>query len=148
MDYRFKLEALRKYRVFQEEARQKELAEALRWRDQQAEILADLIHLRSKTEQNLKVKQNGGGITGPYLTIFSNYLNKLASDIFAQNHNVAEAEKKLDNTREALLVAMQKRKTLDKLKENGLKAHMRRLSSEEEKFINEMAISRFTFRQK
>jgi flagellar protein FliJ len=147
MDYRFKLEALRKYRVFQEEARQKELAEALRWRDQQAEILAELINLRRKTEQNLKAKQNGG-ITGPYLTIFSNYLNKLASDIFAQNHKVTEAENKLDKTREALLVAMQKRKTLDKLKENGLKAYMQRLSREEEKFINEMAISRFTFRQK
>lgn len=146
MNYRFKLEALRQYRVFQEEARQKELAEALRWRDQQAEILARLIDLRDRTEQDMKDKQDGG-VTGPHLTIFSNYLNKLASDIFSQHHKVSEAEKNLDKTREALLVAMQKRKTLDKLKDKGLKAHLSRLSREEEKFINEMAISRFNHKQ-
>lgn len=147
MDYQFKLEALRQYRVFQEEDRQKELAEASRMRDQQVEILAELIDLRNRTEQDMKTKQNGG-ITGPYLTIFNNYLNKLASDIFSQQHKVAEAEKKLEKSREAVLAAMQKRKTLDKLKEKGLKAYMSRLSREEEKFINEMAISRFTYRQK
>jgi flagellar protein FliJ len=147
MDYQFKLEALRQYRVFQEEERQKELAEASRMRDQQVEILAELIDLRNRTEQDMKTKQNGG-ITGPYLTIFSDYLNKLASDIFSQQHKVADAENNLEKSREAVLAAMQKRKTLDKLKEKGLKEHMSRLSREEEKFINEMAISRFTYRQK
>lgn len=147
MKYRFKLEALRQYRVFQEEARQKDFAEALRRRDQQAETLARLVDLRQKTERDMKKKQNAG-ITGPQLTIFSDYLNKLASDIFSQNHKMTEAEKNLKKTREALLVAMQKRKTLDKLKENGLRAYMENLSREEEKFINEMAISRFTYRQK
>jgi hypothetical protein len=34
------------------------------------------------------------------------------------------------------------------LKEKGLKAYMDRLSREEEKFINEMAISRFNHNQK
>jgi flagellar protein FliJ len=147
MKYRFKLEALRQYRVFREEARQKDFAEALRWRDQQAEALARLIDLRKQTEQEMKKKQNGG-ITGPQLTIFNDYLNKLASDIFSQNHKIAEAEKSLEKTREALLAAMQKRKTLDKLKEKGLRTYMERLSREEEKFINEMAISRFNNKQK
>jgi flagellar protein FliJ len=147
MDYRFKLEALRQYRVFQEEARQKELAEAMRLRDQQAQILARLIDRRNKTEKDLIARQDGG-TTGPHLTIFSNYLNKLASDIFSQNHKVADAEKNLEKTREALLEAMQKRKTLDKLQEKELKAHMERLSREEQKFINEMAISRFNHKPK
>ena len=147
MDYRFKLEALRQYRVFQEDERQKDLADALRQRDQQAQILARLIDLRDRTEKDLESRQNEGA-TGPQLTIFSNYLNKLGSDIFSQNHKVAQAEKNLEKKREALLEAMQKRKTLDKLKEKGLKAYMDRLSREEEKFINEMAISRFNHRQK
>ena len=147
MDYRFKLEALRKYRVFKEEARQKEMAEALRLRDQEVEILAELINLRDKTEKELKSKQSGR-ITGPYLSIFSTYLNRLASDIFAQQHKVADAEKKLDKRRESLLVAMQERKTLDKLKEKGFKAYTEKLNREEEKFINEMAISRFNIKPK
>jgi flagellar FliJ protein len=147
MDYRFKLETLRQYRAFQEEERQKEFAEALRLRDQEVEILAELIDLRHKTEKELASKQNRR-ITGPFLSIFSTYLNKLASDIFTQNHKVAAAEKNLDASREALLTAMQKRKTLDKLKEKGFKAYLEKLNHEEEKFINEMAISRFAIRQK
>jgi flagellar FliJ protein len=147
MDYQFKLEALRRYRVFQEDERQKDLAEALRQRDQQAQILARLVDLRDRTEKDLKARQKDG-VTGPQLTMYSNYLNKLGSDIFSQNHKVAQAEKNLGDKREALLEAMQKRKTLDKLKEKGLKAYLDRLSREEEKFINEMAISRFNHKQK
>jgi flagellar protein FliJ len=147
MDYRFKLEALRQYRVFQEEARQKEMAEALRLRDREVEVLAELINLRENTEKELKSKQCGR-ITGPYLSIYNTYLNKLASDIFAQHHKVADAEKKLEKSREALLIAMKERKTLDKLKEKGFRTYMEKMNREEEKFINEMAISRFTYKQK
>ena len=147
MNYRFKLEALRQYRNFQEESRQKEMADALRIRDQQAEMLAELIKSREKTEHDLKSRQRES-ITGPHLTIFSNYLNQLDSDIFAQKHKLADAEKLLEKRREALLIAMQKRKTLDKLREKDLKAFMESLHSEEEKFINEMAISRFNINQR
>ena len=147
MDYRFKLEALRQYRSFQEETQQKEMAEAQRTRDQQAQKLEGLINLRKQTEEDLKSKQKES-ITGPYLTIYNDYLNQLESDIFSQRYKLLDAEKNLKSKREALLTAMQKRKTLDKLKEKGLKAHMENLSSEEEKFINEMAISRFTINQR
>jgi len=147
MDYRFKLEALRQYRSFQEETRQKEMADAQRIRDRESRILSELTELRNQTEKDLKSKQKES-IMAPYLAIYSNYLNKLESDIFAQKHKLADAEKMLEKTREALLAAMQKRKTLEKLKEKGLKVHLENLNSQEEKFINEMAISRFAINQR
>ena len=147
MDYRFKLEALRQYRSFQQENLQKEMAEAQRVRDREADVLDELTKLRERTEQDLKSKQKES-ITGPYLAIYNNYLNKLASDIFSQTHKLSDAQKNLETARQALLEAMQKCKTLDKLKEKGLKAHMESLNSEEEKFINEMAINRFSLKQR
>ena len=147
MNYRFKLEALRQYRSFQEETRQKEMAEAQRIRDREAGMLRELTDLRDQTENDLKSKQKES-IMAPYMAIYSNYLNKLESDIFAQKHKLSDAEKNLQKTREALLAAMQKRKTLEKLKEKGLKAHLENLNGEEEKFINEMAISRFALKQR
>ncbi len=147
MDYRFKLEALRQYRTYQEELRQKEMAEAQRLRDQAADSLEALIALRDKTEKDLRAKQKEY-TTGPHLAIYNNYLDKIGSDIFAQKFKLSEAQKIFTIKRDALLAAMQKRKTLEKLKEKGLKEHLEQMNSEEAKFINEMAISRFTIKQR
>ncbi len=147
MGYRFKLEALMNFRKFQEDALQKEMADAQRIRDREAEMLKKLVASSRKTQNDLKLKQQEGA-SGPCLLIYSDYLAKLASDIFSQKHKLAEAEKMLQKKRDALLDAMQKRKTLEKLKEKGLKTYMESLSSEEEKFINEMAISRFYLKQR
>jgi len=143
MDYHFKLEALRQYRNFQEESQQKEMAEAQRVRDQEATGLAELIARRDQTVEALRLQQENC-TTGPNLAIYHDYLNQLASDIFAQKFKVSDAEKKLTKKREALLLAIQKRKALDKLKAKGQKAHTEHLNSEEEKFINEMAINRYS----
>jgi flagellar FliJ protein len=147
MGYQFKLEALMKFRKFQEETLQKEMAEAQRLRDREAVVLVELIDLCEKTERDLELKQMQSA-SGPCLAIYSNFLNKLASDIFAQKHKLAEVEKQLEKKRDVLLDAMQKRKTLEKLKEKGIKAHLESLNSEDEKFINEMAISRFSIKQR
>lgn len=146
MGYQFKLEALMNFRKFQEEKVQKEMAEAQRIRDQEAEKLKELIGQSKQTENDLKLKQQEGA-SGPCLSIYSNYLAKLVSDIFSQQHVLADAQKILEQKREALLAAMQKRKTLEKLKEKGFKTYMENLSSADQKFINEMAISRFHLKQ-
>lgn len=135
------------FRKFQEEALQKEMADAQRIRDQEAENLKALLEISKKTEDDMKLKQQEGA-SGPCLSIYSDYLAKLASDIFSQKHKLAEAEKTVEKKRDALLAAMQKRKTLEKLKQKGLKTYMDHLSSEDEKFINEMAISRFRLKQR
>lgn len=145
MSYRFKLEALRRYRQFQEEALQKELADAQRRLDLAIRDLADIQATRAKTEADLQHKQTEPGFA-PQMTVYHRFLQKLAADLIAQQRKVQDARCMCDQRREAVLEAMKKRKALEKLKENGLKAYLADLDKEEAKFINEMAINRFNMK--
>jgi flagellar FliJ protein len=147
MSYQFKLEALRKYRRFEEETRQKELADEQRRLDMAMEQLENYLVLQKKTESDMQQFQTESA-TGPQLAVYARFLQKLSNDIEGQRVVVTDIGKDCDHARDALLEAMKKRKALDKLKEKGLKAYLAKLDKQEEKFINEMAISRFTLKQK
>ena len=69
MDFRFKLEALRQFRGFQEETRQKELAEAQRIRNQEEAILSGLIAARDKTEKEMQSKRDWRSLCGVIIVI-------------------------------------------------------------------------------
>jgi len=142
MSYQFKLEALRRYRRHQEESKQKDLAEAMRVRDEAEDTLNQFIEMRTKTEMDLKNNQENSA-SGPHMAMYGSFFKRLSEDIEAQGLKVAKAEQVCAMKREALLIAMQKRKTLDKLKQKGLTAYLDNLNHEEQKFINEMAINRF-----
>ncbi len=147
MRYKFKLEALRRYRRFQEDTLQKELSEAQRQQEMEAMKLSGLEELRNMTEAELK-KSQLQSTTSTQLAIYNEYLRRISADIVAQRLELRQAEKACEQKRQALVLGMQKRKTLEKLKENGFKTYMQNLSQEELKFINEMAISRFNLTPK
>ncbi len=142
MGYRFKLEALRRYRRFQEEELQKELSDAQRHQEREARKLFSLEEKRCQTEADLK-ESRSGNTNSTQLVIFDDYLRRLAQEIKEQRMQLHRAETHCDQKREALMLGMQKRKTLEKLKEKEFKTYLRNLDQEEAKFINEMAISRF-----
>jgi flagellar FliJ protein len=142
MGYRFKLEALKRFRQFQEERCQKELSEAQRIWESENRILLELIESRSQTEAELK-RQGDGEHTGPGIVMYTRYLERIARQIEDRRSAVSEATAQCDRRRRELVAAMQKRKTLETLKEHGLEAYLRSLNQEEEKFINEMAINRY-----
>ena len=142
MSYRFKLEALRRYRRFQEETLHKELSELQRRQATETMKLSRLVALRCQAEAQLTQRQ-AASTTAPQLTSYHAYLRRLSMDIASQRLELRRAEKACEQKRQALVLAMQKRKTLEKLKENGLRAYLQNLNQEEEKFINEMAINRF-----
>ena len=142
MSYQFKLEALRRYRLFQEEALNKELADAQRLRDLALQDLDGIQAMRDKTEADLQQEQVRAGFATQVI-VYHRFLRKLAEDLIRQQHKVQAAQNLCDQRREDLLEAMKKRKALDKLKENGLRAYLSDLDKEEAKFINEMAINRF-----
>lgn len=147
MSYQFKLEALRRYRRHQEESKQKDLAEAQRVRDEAVDILNHYLDMRDQTEEDLKNKQQESA-TGPHMALYDSFFKKLSEDIRAQRLEVEKFEQLCTRKREALLIAMQKRKTLEKLKEKGLSAYLDNLNHEEQKFINEMAINRYNLNQR
>ena len=147
MAYQFKLEALRRYREFEEERLQKELAEAQRVAEQTRTVLNGHIAMRQKIEDDFRKTRQGGEETAGRAGMYRSYLQRLAGEIVLHHGKVLSAEKVCTDARDALLEAMKKRKALDRLKEKGEQAFLAELNSEEQKFISEMAINRYTLKQ-
>jgi flagellar export protein FliJ len=100
-----------------------------------------LVERRRKTETVMKADRDEN-TTGPQMAITARYLERLGREIEVQRQAVDAAQHRCEEHRQSLIEAMQKRKTLEKLKEHGLKAYLQDLNREEEQFINEMAINR------
>ena len=115
--------------------------------EQEALELARLEDQRRDTEAALK-KHQAQSTTSSQLAIYDGFLKRIAADIALQHRKLDQAELVCEQKREALMLGMQKRKTLEKLKENGFKEYLKTLDREELKFINEMAISRFNLSPK
>lgn len=142
MGFEFKLEALRRYRRFKEEMLQKELAQMQRHRDREIALLAEMIDKRTMAEQDM-IGQQEKRTHGPRMALYEMYLNRLTEDIKKRRQSVREAEVLCSEKLSALLKAVQERKSIEKLKEKGLKAYIENLNRNEQKFLNEIAINRF-----
>jgi flagellar FliJ protein len=143
MPYEFKLEALRRYREFEEDRLQKELADAQRAVEQAEDRLKARLALRQSAEQEFRKSSQSGEASAAQAAMYRGYLQRLAGEIIACHQQVQNAEGQCQQVRDALLDAMKRRKALDRLKEKGEQAFMAELNSQEQKFINEMAIQRF-----
>ena len=141
MKYTFKLEALRQYRNFQEDLKQKDLAHARRQRDQDMDKLAVLMEKRRQAEQDLESEQHS--TSGPHMAMYDTYLNRISGEIAVQRQKVAAAEHHCQQKMAELLQAVKHRKTIDKLKEKDFNAYVESLNQNEQKFINEIAINQF-----
>jgi flagellar FliJ protein len=143
VSFKFKLEALRRYRNFQEDLLQKELSQAQRDRDQEIDRLQALFDKRSRADNDLKDQQEKSTI-GPHLALYDAYIQRLTAEIADQRARVEQAEMLCQKKMQALLEAMQNRKAIDKLKEKDFQAYREELGQTEQKFLNEIAINRFT----
>ena len=92
MKYRFKLEALRQYRQFQEDALKKELSQAMRYRDQLIDVLNNQLKMRTQTEKDLANLQSKTP-TGAQMTVYESYLRRINEQIDQQRNQIDQAEK-------------------------------------------------------
>ena len=143
MAFQYKLEALRKYRQLQEDHLQKELFDSQRIMETAKIVLEGYIAKRSQCEETFR-QQLKNGASASETAMYPGYLQRLTESISAQSIEVQKAEKICEQIRCALMEAMKKRKMLDRLKEKGEQAFYADMNSREQKFISEMAISRFT----
>lgn len=143
MSFKFRLEALRRYRRFQEGLIQKELSQSQRDRDLEIDRLQLLMDNRSRAEEDLRRQQESCS-NGPHMALFGTYLQRLTGEIAEQQIRVKQAEAECNEKMQALLEAMHNRKSIDRLKEKDLRAYMENLNQTELKFINEIAINQFT----
>lgn len=147
MGYRFRLEALRRFRQFQEDELQREFAEIQKRKEQAIACLRKYEAQLEKTRNEL-YQQQSNAAQGSLLGIFPRYLSRMTKKIDMQQKTIEDIEKQCEAKRIVLTEAMQKRKTLEKLEEKELNTYMAELSLEEQKFVNEMAINRFNLKQR
>ena len=140
--YRFKLEALLKHRRHQEEACQKELAQARRKLADEQEELGRKKRKKRENIQKLQIKQKeSAGVSG--IILYISYIQQLSKDIQDQTGCVQEAAKKVDQKRNELILTVKRRKTLEKLKDKEWQNYRQKMMQDERKLIDEIASTRY-----
>jgi flagellar protein FliJ len=136
--FQFRFEALLITRRHAEECLQKELAEARRVLAAAQSGLREKKNARRQCVQDQRRKQRQS-FRGADMLLFQAYLQRLDRDIDVQQKQVASAERKVNQKRQALIEAVKKRKMIEKLKEKDYEKHLNALSERERKFIDEVA---------
>ena len=139
--YRFKLEALLNHRRHQEEECQKRLAQARKELEAEQNKLG-----RSKREKHEHVlglqKKQKNIVSVSDIILSINYIEQLSKKIEDQKRCVQTANKKVKQVRHELIMIIKKRKTLEKLKDKGLRAYEQKLIQDERKLMDEIATTR------
>jgi flagellar export protein FliJ len=136
--YRFKLEALLNYRCHQEEACQKELAQARRRLTDKREKLEQKKKEKQESLEKLQVKKKVS-TTVSDIMLYMNYIQQLSKDIEDQAMLVHKTAKLVDQKRHELVSVMQKHKTLKNLKYKEQQAYQQKLMQDERKLMDEIA---------
>ncbi len=136
--YRFKLEALLNHRRHQEEACQKELAQARRrLSNERGELDRKKKDKQESLEKLQAKKKENTTVSG--IILYINYLQQLSKDIEDQALRVHRAVKLVDQKRHELISIMQKRKTLKTIKHKEKQAYQQKLMQDERKSMDELA---------
>ena len=136
--YQFKLEALLTHRRHQEESCQKELAEVRRkLADEQDKLGRKRREKRENVQKLQQLQRESTAVSD--LILYVNYVQQLSKDIENQTRRVQEVTKKVNQKRNALVLVMQKRKILEKLKDKDRQAQQKKLMQGERKLMDEIA---------
>ena len=136
--YQFKLEALLNHRRHQEESCQKELAEVRRkLADEQDKLGRKRREKRENVQKLQQLQRESTAVSD--LILYVNYVQQLSKDIENQTRRVQEVTKKVNQKRNALVLVMQKRKILEKLKDKDRQAQQKKLMQGERKLMDEIA---------
>ena len=146
MAYEFKLEALLRFRIHEEERLQKDFSEAQRNLSVARQNVFDHIALKLKTEEDFAL--NHKETTGPQVLIYRTYLDQLGKQIDELKKNETLCFNRWNETRNKLLEAMKNRKAINKLKEKDLAAYEEKIKNNEKRFIDEIAVNRFNLNQR
>jgi flagellar export protein FliJ len=136
--YRFKLEALLNHRRHQEDACQKELAQARRRLTDERKKLERKKREKQESLEKLQVKKKESKTVSDIL-LYMNYIQQLSKDIEDQAMHVHKTVKLVDQKRHELVSSMQKHKTLKNLKYKEQKAYQQKWMQDERKLIDDLA---------
>lgn len=144
--YKFNLEPLLNHRRYQEEILQKELAHYKKRLAAEKQKLRDIKKKRRKYLRQLQHKQKASRPVSE-IKLYLDFVDRLSEDLEAQNQRVVKAERRFNRKRQDLVVAMKRRKTLEKLKENGWRAHQHKILKKEREFMDEVSTHQFLLKK-
>ena len=131
--FKFSLEKVLKIREFEEKEAQIELGKALA-------VVNDLnAQLKYIAEERIKSNDSRANSSDlSFLMAVENYINGLDYKKEQLLEQLAQAQLVVEEKQKIMIEAMQKRKALDKLKENQVKSYKKELLQEEEKILDEI----------
>ena len=144
--YKFNLEPLLNHRRYQEEILQKELAHLKKRLTAEKQKLRDIKKKRRKYLRQLQHKQKESRPVSE-IKLYLDFVDRLSEDLEAQNQRVVKAERRFNRKRQDLVLAMKRRKTLEKLKENGWQAHQHKILKKEREFMDEVSTHQFLLKK-
>lgn len=139
--FQFRLETLLKFRKIQKEQAQIKFSEALNKLHTEQELLLDLENKLAESMDALRSRQQEQKLlTLETLKVFSNYFDKIKSDIIVQDKKVTEADVYCKECLAALEQTVKDSKLVEKLREKRLQQYQAEALHEEQKNIDEMAM--------
>jgi flagellar export protein FliJ len=136
--YRFKLEALLTHRRRQEEAGQKELAQARRKLFDERQKLDRKKREKQEILEALQAEKNKR-TTASDIRLYMNYIQQLSKEIEDQARQMHRSAKFVDQKRQELVAIMKKHNTLKKLKYKGQRTYQQKMMQTERKLMDDFA---------
>lgn len=143
--YRFSLEPVLNHRKLLEEGLQKDFAVLKRQLFEERETLFRFEQSKDQFSRELRKKQTKKMNVSDIL-LYTDFIHQVSMEIEKQSEKILEIEKNIEQKREELIEAMKSRKTIDRLREKGLKAYLQDLSKKEGVLMNEAAMNVFNKR--
>lgn len=132
-NFEFSLEKLLSIREFEEKEAQIELGKAISVVN---DLNNKLKYIAAERINSNESRSNSSDLN--FLMSVENYINGLDFQKEQLLEQLAQAELVVEEKRKIMIEAMQKRKALDKLKENQYKVYKKELLREEEKILDEI----------
>lgn len=140
--FKFRLQTVLDMRQREEEARGRELAEAMTALDQEQAKLSELRILEANALAEYHLLQKEGRLDVQAIQWFQTYSMGLTASIQAQLQRIAQAENRVAERRARLIEAARAKQVLDQLKTQARAEYQKAADLEEAKQMDEMATLR------
>lgn len=134
----FKLQAVLNLKKQIEDSVKNELGKAAQELKRQIKILEDIEIERDEYIHDINSQSTSGTSVGK-LKNYNLYISLLKDKMVYQKNNIKNAQKSVDMYREQLIIAVQERKMMEKLREKKFAEYLKEQQKEEQKLIDEIA---------
>lgn len=136
MGYNFRLEKVLNYKETIEGFKKTEFGEVNQKLNKEESILLDYNIYKENLLKDKNVSTRKTSIGN--LKLFNNYLKDISVNIETQEQIVDETKEELEKVKEEMLIAMQEKKSFEKLKEKDYVEFLDELKKREDKIIDEI----------